>query len=159
MTDAAIAIEWRRLALLLLGVPQAGIGIWAIVTPRGWYDSFPGAGHHWLPAFGPYNEHFAVDAGAGLLAAGVLAIVAVVWLERRVVQVAMIGFLAWSVPHAIYHLTALDALDAGDNVVNVGLLALTVVVPVVLLATAGGIPEPGAQAPRRSERVARMPRP
>ena len=73
-----------------------------------------------------------------------LAIVAAVWLERRVVQVAMIGFLAWSVPHAIYHLTALDALDAGDDVVNVGLLAVTVVLPAVLLATAGGIPESGS---------------
>jgi hypothetical protein len=137
-------IEWRRLALLVLGVPQAGIGVWAVVAPMRWFETFPGAGHHWLPAFGPYNEHLAVDAGAGLLAAGVLAIVAAVWLERRVVQVAMIGFLAWSVPHAIYHLTALDALDAGDDVVDVGLLAVTLVLPAVLLATAGGIPESGS---------------
>ena len=135
------AIAWRRLALLVLGVPQAGIGVWAVVAPRGWYDSFPGAGRHWLPAFGPYNEHFAVDAGAGLLAAGVLAIVAAIWLERRVVQVAMIGFLAWSVPHAIYHLTALDALDASDNIINISLLAATVVLPALLLATADRIPE------------------
>lgn len=134
------AIEWRRLALLVLGIPQAGIGVWAVVAPMRWYGSFPGAGRHWLPAFGPYNEHFAVDAGAGLLAAGIIAIVAAVWLERRVVQVAMIGFLTWSVPHAIYHLTALDTLGTSDNVINVSLLAVTVVVPAVLLATASGIP-------------------
>jgi hypothetical protein len=135
------AVERRRLALLVLGVPQAGIGVWAVVAPMRWYGSFPGAGPHWLPAFGPYNEHFAVDAGAGLLAAGVLAIVAAVWLERRVVQVAMVGFLAWSVPHAIYHLTVLDALSTSDNLVNVSLLAVTVAVPALLLATANRIPD------------------
>ena len=72
----------------------------------------------------------------------------------------MIGFLAWSVPHAIYHLTALDALDAGDNVVNVGLLALTVVA--AGRAARDGRRDPGiagARMPRRSGRVARMPRP
>jgi hypothetical protein len=131
---------WRRLALLLLGVPQAGIGLWALLAPHGWYDSFPGAGRHWLPAFGAYNEHFAVDAGAGLFAAGALAIVAAIWLERRVVQVAMLGFLAWSVPHAIWHLTALDALGTADNAINMTLLAATVVLPLVLLLTAEGLP-------------------
>jgi len=129
-------MQWRRLALLLLGVPQAGVGLWAIAAPKSWYESFPGAGREWLPAFGPYNEHFAIDAGAGLMAAGVLAIVAAIWLERRVVYVAMIGFLAWSVPHAIWHLTALDVLEGTDNVINVILLAATVVIPIVLLATA-----------------------
>lgn len=142
-----VASEWRRLSLLLLGVPQFGIGLWAVLAPVRWYGTFPGAGHHWLPAFGPYNEHFAVDAGAGLLAAGALAILAAIWLERRVVQVAMIGFLVWSLPHAIWHLTALDALDADDNVINLALLAATVVVPVVLLASAKGIPERGPAVP------------
>jgi hypothetical protein len=140
------AIDWRRLALLVLGIPQAGIGLLALVAPTGWYDSFPGGGHHWLPAFGPYNEHFAVDAGAGLFAAGALAVVAAIWLERRVVQVAMVGFLAWSVPHAIWHLTALDALGTSDNVINVTLLAVTVVVPAILLLTADGIAEATSRA-------------
>jgi hypothetical protein len=141
---------WRRLALLLLGVPQAGIGLWALIAPQGWYDSFPGAGRHWLPAFGPYNEHFAVDAGAGLFAAGALAILAAIWLERRVVQVAMVGFLAWSVPHAIWHLTALDALGTTDNAINVTLLAVTVALPVILLLTADGLPGEDRSTKRKS---------
>ncbi|HYU61220.1 MAG TPA: hypothetical protein VEK39_10710 [Solirubrobacterales bacterium] len=135
------ATDWRRLALLVLGVPQLGVGLWAVIVPRRWYDTFPGTGSHWLPAFGPYNEHFAVDAGAGILAAGAIAVIAAIWLERRVVQVAMIGFLAWSVPHAVWHLTALDALDTADNVVNVTLLAVTVALPVVLLLSADGLPD------------------
>ena len=135
-----------RLGLLLLGIPQLGIGLWAIADPTGWFDTFPGGGHNWLPEFGPYNEHLAVDAGAGLFAAGVVAVAAAVMLERRVVQVAMAAFLAWSVPHALWHLTALDeALDGGDDVANVLALAYTVVLPVVLLAAArrlGEAPRP-----------------
>jgi hypothetical protein len=140
------AIEWRRLALLVLGIPNAGIGIWALVAPERWYESFPGAGRHWLPAFGPYNEHFAVDAGAGIFAAGALAIVAAIWLEHRVLHVAMLGFLAWSVPHAVWHLTALGELGTTDNVINVTLLALTVVLPTLLLLTADRLrPEPATR--------------
>jgi hypothetical protein len=134
--------DWMRLGLLLLGIPQAAIGLWAIADPTAWFDTFPGAGHNWLPEFGPYNEHLAVDAGAGLFAAGVVAIAAAVILERRVVQIAMVAFLAWSVPHALWHLTALDeALAAGDDVANVSALALTVVLPLVLLATASRLEE------------------
>jgi hypothetical protein len=129
--------DWMRLGLLLLGIPQAAIGLWAIADPTAWFDTFPGAGHNWLPEFGPYNEHLAVDAGAGLFAAGVVANAAAVMLERRVVQIAMVAFLAWSVPHALWHLTALDeALAGGDDIANVFALAFTVVLPIVLLATA-----------------------
>jgi hypothetical protein len=116
-------------------------------APRDWYDTFPGGGREWLPAFGPYNEHFATDAGVGILAAGVLALVAAVMLERRVVQVAMVGYLAWSVPHAIWHLTALEALDTTDNVINVTTLAIAVVLPLALLLTATRLPR---QAQRRA---------
>jgi hypothetical protein len=132
---------WQRLGLLVLGIPQTAAGLWALVAPRDWYDTFPGGGREWLPAFGPYNEHFAIDAGVGIFAAGVLALLAAGLLERRVVQVAMIGYLAWSLPHAIWHLTALDALDTDDNVINVITLAITVVVPIALLLTANRLPD------------------
>jgi hypothetical protein len=132
---------WQRLGLLVLGIPQTAAGLWALVAPRDWYDTFPGGGREWLPAFGPYNEHFAIDAGVGIFAAGVLALLAAGILERRVVQVAMIGYLAWSLPHAIWHLTALDALDTDDNVINVITLAITVVGPLALLLTANRLPD------------------
>jgi hypothetical protein len=126
--------------------PPDGVGALG-GAPRDWYDTFPGGGREWLPAFGPYNEHFATDAGVGILAAGVLALVAAVMLERRVVQVAMVGYLAWSVPHAIWHLTALEALDTTDNVINVTTLAIAVVLPLALLLTATRLPR---QAQRRA---------
>ena len=132
----------QRVGLLALGAPQAAIGVWALVAPRDWYDTFPGGGREWLPAFGPYNEHFAADAGSGLLAAGLLVIVAALVLERRVVQVALVGWLAFAVPHTGYHLTAFDTLDGVDNALNFIVLSLTIVVPVILLATAGRLGRP-----------------
>jgi hypothetical protein len=149
MTSSA----WHRLGLLVLGIPQSAAGLWALLAPRHWYDEFPGGGREWLPAFGPYNEHFAVDAGVGILAAGVLALAAAAILERRVVQVAMIGYLAWSIPHAIWHLTALDALDTTDNVLNVITLAITVVLPLLLLLTAGRLSREAEYRPERTDRL------
>jgi hypothetical protein len=141
--------KWQRVGLLVLGVPQTTSGLWALIAPRDWYDTFPGGGREWLPAFGPYNEHFATDAGVGILAAGVLALAAAVVLERRVVQVAMIGYLAWSVPHAVWHLTAIDeALGTTDDVINITTLAVTVILPLVLLATAGRLDRAAAQEVR-----------
>jgi hypothetical protein len=141
--------RWQRLGLLVLGVPQTASGLWALLAPRDWYDTFPGGGREWLPAFGPYNEHFATDAGVGILAAGVLALAAAVVLERRVVQVAMLGYLAWSVPHALWHLTAIDeALGTTDDALNIGTLAVTVVLPLVLLLAASRLERRAAQGVR-----------
>lgn len=135
----------QRVGLVALGAPQAGIGLWALLAPRDWYDSFPGGGREWLPAFGPYNEHFAADAGSGLLAAGLLVLVAAVVLERRVVQVALVGWLAFAIPHTVYHLTAFDTLDGTDNALNLALLSLTIVVPIALLAGAGRLGRPARE--------------
>jgi hypothetical protein len=148
------AEKWQRLGLLVLGIPQTASGLWAVIAPRDWYDAFPGGGREWLPAFGPYNEHFATDAGVGILAAGVLALAAAVVLERRVVQVAMIGYLAWSVPHAVWHLTAIDeALGTTDDVINVATLSVTVILPLVLLVTASRLESEPAIPGRGSERA------
>jgi hypothetical protein len=142
-------MNWIRTGLLVLGIPQTASGLWALIAPRDWYDTFPGGGREWLPAFGPYNEHFATDAGVGILAAGVLALAAAVMLERRVVQVAMIGYLAWSVPHAVWHLTAIDeALGTTDDAINITTLAVTVILPLVLLVTASRLDSPAAREVR-----------
>jgi hypothetical protein len=122
-----------RAGLLILGVPQLLIGAWALVSPRGWFDSFPGAGHHWLPAYGPYNAHLATDVGATFVAIGLILILAALWLERRVVQVAVIGYLAYAIPHTIYHLANDHDIGGGDQVVNGVTLVLSVLLAVTLL--------------------------
>jgi hypothetical protein len=122
-----------RVGLLILGVPQLLIGAWALVSPHGWFDSFPGAGHHWLPAYGPYNAHLATDVGATFVAIGLILILAALWLERRVVQVAVIGYLAYAIPHTIYHLANDHDIGGGDQVVNGVTLVLSLLLALTLL--------------------------
>jgi hypothetical protein len=130
LTDRPGAV---RAGLLVLAIPQLFAGGWALVDPRGWFDEFPGAGRHWLPPLGPYDEHLAIDAGAGLFATSVLLILAAIVLERRVVQVALAGWLAFAVPHTIYHYVTLDRYGTTDAVINGITLGLTVLIPLVLL--------------------------
>ena len=122
-----------RAGLLILGVPQLLIGAWALVSPHGWFDSFPGAGHHWLPAYGPYNAHLATDVGATFIAIGLILILAALWLERRVVQVALIGYLAYAIPHTIYHLANDHDIGGGDQVADGVTLVLSVLLALTLL--------------------------
>lgn len=107
-----------RIGLLLIGVPQLAIGAWALISPSGWFESFPGAGREWLPLYGPFDEHLATDVGATFVALGLALILAAVWLDRRAVQIALVAYLAYQLPHFIYHLGADDALTGGDQVLN-----------------------------------------
>ena len=123
-----------RVGLLLLGLPQALIGLWALVAPRDWYESFPGAGHSWLPAYGAYDEHLATDVGATFVAIGLVLVLASVYLERRLVQVALVAYLVFEIPHLVYHLGADDQLSGGDQIASATTLTLTVLLALALLA-------------------------
>ncbi len=151
---------WRsiiRVGLVLLALPQALIGLWALLAPSDWFDTFPGADHSWLPAYGAYNEHLATDVGALFLALGLLLLGAAVYLERRLVQVALVAYLAFEVPHFVYHLGADDALPSGDRTASAAALALTIVLAVVLLALtrrAATAPTPSRAGAESGSRVA-----
>lgn len=122
-----------RVVMVAIALPQLVIGAWAIADPSGWFEDFPGGGRHWLPVYGPYNDHLAVDAGAGLFATSVLLILAALVLERRVVQVALAGWLAFAIPHTVFHYLTLDRYETRDTVPNAISLAATVLVPLALL--------------------------
>jgi hypothetical protein len=126
----------RRLrgGIAVLAFTPALVGIWATVTPRGFYDDFPGAGHTWVSALGPYDEHLVRDVGALYLGSLVLLVLAWVWLERRLVQAALLSYVVAALPHLIYHLTALEGFSTGDAVAEIAGLALNVVLPLWLLA-------------------------
>ena len=73
-----------RAALVALAVVAVSAGVWASVSPRAFYDNYPGLGHAWVAADGPYNEHLIRDFGALNLALAVMTIVAAVTLGRAV---------------------------------------------------------------------------
>ena len=124
-----------RIGIAVLALTPALVGIWATVTPRGFYDDFPGGGHSWVSAVGAYDEHLVRDVGALYLGSLVLLAFAYAWLDRRLVQAALVSYAVAALPHLIYHLTALDNLDTGDAVAEIAGLALNVVLPLGLLAT------------------------
>src|SRR3954471_19572760 len=125
--------RWLRGGMAVLAVTPAVVGIWALVAPRGFYDDFPGGGHHWVAAVGPYDEHLVRDVGALYLGALVLLALAWTWLARGAAAGALISSPGAALPHLIYHSTALDGFSAGDAVAEIGGLALNVVLPLGLL--------------------------
>ena len=125
--------QWVRLGIVLtLAVPQLVTGVWAVLATSNWFQRFPGVDPRLVAAEPPYNAHLATDAGAGFLATG-LALVAAAMLGRRSgVLVALVAYLGFAVPHAVYH-TANPApgLTGVEDVTNVVVLFTGVVLALV----------------------------
>jgi hypothetical protein len=132
--------EWVvRVVLAVWAAVSVQLGIWAALAPRSFYDDFPGFGREWVRVDGPYNEHLVRDFGALNLALAVVTIAALITLSRPLVIAVAVAWLAWSVPHFVYHLRHLDMfLSTSDKVANVFLLgSLPVLAVVVLVVTLG----------------------
>lgn len=124
-----------RIALALLAVVGLQVGLWAAFAPQSFYDDFPGAGRVWVSVDGPYNQHLIRDVGALNLALAVVAIVAFVTLSRAAVLAAGGAWLAYGVPHLVYHLRHLDPLEGADRVAVPVSLFLSVVLGALVLWT------------------------
>jgi hypothetical protein len=123
-----------RLGLIVLAVPSLYTGIWAVANPHGWYESYPGLGHQWTAAFGPFSEHLATDTGAGFIAIGVAVGYAAVRLRRGTVRLALLVFLGFSIPHLIFHLSHPgDGLSGFDRAASLWSLVAGVALPVLLM--------------------------
>lgn len=121
-----------RAVLYGLGAVQLVNGIWITVSPSSFYEDFP-LGRGWVEALPAYNEHLTRDVGALFMATGLVLVVAGIWLERRVVALALASYLLFSIPHTAYHLFNLDPYATGDAIANVITLTLTVLLPLYLL--------------------------
>ncbi len=117
--------RWVRIGLVaLLAVPQLVTGIWAIVAPHRWFDSFPGFDPRLVAAEPPYNAHLATDAGAGFLATGAALVFAAIVAHRSAVLTALVAYVAFALPHLAYHAAnPAPGLSSSEDVVNVVLLA------------------------------------
>jgi hypothetical protein len=124
---------WIRFGLIYLAVTIGWVAVWILVAPKGFYDNFPGGSTHWVSALPPYNEHLERDFGATSLALAVLAALAAIWMERRVIQAAAVALFVAGVPHLAYHLTTTEHYSTGDNIASLFGLALDVLLPLALL--------------------------
>ena len=128
---------WVTVALVVLAAPNLAAGVWGLVAPEHWFDNFPGWAPRLAAAFPPFNEHLVSDAAGGLFAAGVAAAVALWWRRREVVIVAMVAFLAFALPHAMFHLAhPADALSDSEDLVNTVTLWVAVAIAVAIMLVA-----------------------
>jgi hypothetical protein len=121
-----------RVALIYLALALGLVGAYILITPRTFYDDFPGFAQ-WVSALPPFNEHLIRDFGAAALGLGLLAGLAALWMEKRLVQATAVAFFAANLPHAIYHSTATNALTTADNIASLGALYLQALLPLALI--------------------------
>lgn len=115
MLQSSYRIRKRiRLGLLLLGLPQLVIGIYALFFSRDFYRDFP-FGRSWA-ALGPYNEHLVTDVGALFCAMGVIALFGAVRVDRRLSQAVAFGWIVFTVPHLVFHANHREGLETVDVV-------------------------------------------
>jgi hypothetical protein len=142
---------WARWGIVLtLAVPQLVVGLWAVLAPENWFESFPGFDPRLVAAEPPFNRHLASDAGAGFFATGLTLLVAAIWAHRVAVWTALLAYAAFTVPHVLYHLThPSDLLSGAEDVGNVTALVGGLVLAAVFAwacVPQGGRTEPTAPA-------------
>lgn len=135
-----------RIGAAILAFQGIGMGLWATISPRSFFDDFPGLGLSWVAPDGPYNEHLMRDFGALNLALGVLALCGAIWLTRTLLMATAIAWIVYSIPHIAYHALNGEAFDTGDHVAIVASLAFTPIVAIVVLWAAGRAPDRGGAA-------------
>jgi hypothetical protein len=125
--------RWLRGGLLFVAATPLAGGLWALLLPRVFYEDFPLPARQWVSTLGPYNEHLIRDYGALNLALAVLLLSAAIYLERRLVRVALVTWLVFATPHFVFHLGQTHHFSTTSNAEQLGGLGLLVVLPLVLL--------------------------
>lgn len=121
-----------RYGLFVIAFAQLGVTLQALIAPKSFYDDFP-LGRGWVEAYPAYSEHLIYDYGAYTLGALTALVIAGIWLDRRVVQLAIISWLVGASIHFVYHLVTIDRFGTGDAVANLVGLLLYIVLPGGLL--------------------------
>ncbi len=125
----------QAVSLVVAAAGTAIVGIWAVITPLGFYRSFPGAGHHWVDVDGPYNRHLVSDVGLLSLALTLTLLVALWKREKVPVRTASVAALVFAAPHLAYHASHLGQFSSADATLEMVVLAITVLAPLVALIT------------------------
>jgi hypothetical protein len=118
-----------RVGLAVLAVWETFLGIYTQFLPRSFYDNFPT-----VDLTPPYSEHFLRDFGGATLGLAVVLWGAVIWPQRKLVVIALVAYLAFALPHFIFHIEHLEATTAIEAIVLVLTLGFLVLLALALLA-------------------------
>src|SRR5215212_10900488 len=88
-----------RAGLIALAAVELVLGAWTLLFPEAFYRDVPT-----VDLTPPFSEHLFRDFGGATLGLAVVLTAAAVWTERRLVVVALLAYLASSVPHLVFHL-------------------------------------------------------
>lgn len=116
-----------RAVLIVFAAFELVLGVWLTFAPKTFYDHVPTV--NWTP---PYSDHLFHDFGGASLGLGIVLTAAAIRLDRYLAAVALLAYLAFSLPHMIFHLAHLEHGEPGWSVV----LAVGVILMVVLPLTA-----------------------
>ncbi|HVT77627.1 MAG TPA: hypothetical protein VHD87_11410 [Acidimicrobiales bacterium] len=134
--------RWIQVLLGINLVTLLPLAVWPLVSPRGFYDNFPGGPYHWIDINGPYNEHFLRDFGA-LNAALVVVLVFALWKPTTsLLQAAGLALAVYALPHAIYHLSHLDVYKSSEKFIATAPLVLQFVMGLVVAGLSSARPAP-----------------
>jgi hypothetical protein len=116
-----------RSVLVLFAAFELVLGVWMTFLPASFYD-LPTV--DWTP---PYSEHLFRDLGGMKLGLAIVLTAAAISFDRRLSQIALLAYLAFSVTHLIFHLGHLEGDSPGWSAVLVIVTALSVLLPLSAL--------------------------
>ena len=93
-------LRFPRVAAAIGGFVFVAFGIWALVSPSGFYES--------VATFEPYNAHFLQDIGAFQVGLGATLVLAA-FLTGDALTAALLGVGVGALAHVVSHLVGLDA--------------------------------------------------
>jgi len=147
-----------RAGLGVLAAVELVLGAWTLLFPASFYADVPT-----VDLTPPFSEHLLRDFGGATLGLALVLGTAAVTLEKRLVTVALLAYLAFSGPHLLFHLGHLSGANGWEAFLLVVSLVASVVLPVVLLVAVarspgGGLPLTGAGTEADATTVRRRPR-
>ena len=117
---------------MVLAAVEILLGGWTLLFPASFYAEVPT-----VDLTPPFSEHLFRDFGGATLGLAIVLGAAAVTLEKLLVRVALCAYLAFSVPHLVFHLGHLSGASAVEALSLVALLGASVALPVVLLVLSG----------------------
>ncbi len=121
-----------RVALWLLCISAASVGLPATIAPHTFYSDFPFF-DHWVDLLPPYNEHLTTDVGGLYLGFAVLFAWAAVTLQQTLVRAVSCAWLLTATLHFGFHATHLDDFDTADAIAELVSLGLLLAPPLVAI--------------------------